>query len=131
MKGAYILLIVTEKDEKIEIGALGKIFFKKGRYCYVGSALGPGGIEARVERHLKKRNKLRWHIDYLLQYAAVERVYYSTEMSETDVVRHISKEFTGISGFGSSDSPFRTHLFVCEKEKLIDFLRDHPIHPLP
>jgi len=39
MKGAYCLVIELKKNSSIKIGALGTIKFKKGLYCYVGSAL--------------------------------------------------------------------------------------------
>jgi len=36
-----------------------------GLYCYVGSAWGPGGLAARVRRHLRGGVVRRWHIDYI------------------------------------------------------------------
>ena len=41
-----------------------------GVYIYVGSAWGPGGIRARVGRHLRGSPKPRWHIDYLRRIAS-------------------------------------------------------------
>ncbi len=98
MKGAYILLIVIEKEVNIEIGALGTIRFEKGHYCYVGSAVGPGGIEARVGRHLKKGKKLKWHIDYLLEHEDIEEAYYSTELSEMEIVTIFQRNSTEFRG---------------------------------
>lgn len=71
MKGSYILIARVKKDSKIDIGKLGKLDFKKGYYCYVGSANGKTvSLENRLKRHIKlsieKKGKLRWHIDYFL-----------------------------------------------------------------
>lgn len=50
MKGCYCLIIKLEKNEKIKIGKLGSINFKKGHYVYVGSAM--NSLESRLKRHL-------------------------------------------------------------------------------
>ena len=40
-----------------------------GQYVYVGSALGPGGLQARLRRHVdpgsRQAQRPHWHIDYL------------------------------------------------------------------
>jgi len=38
---------------------------KPGTYVYVGSAHGPGGVAARVGRHLRQNKRPHWHIDYV------------------------------------------------------------------
>ena len=43
----------------------GKLTLAAGQYAYVGSAHGPGGLRARVGRHLRAEKPLHWHIDYL------------------------------------------------------------------
>ena len=55
-KGNYCLLIHMKKDSKIKIGAKGFIFFKKGYYVYVGSALNT--LSKRIERHLSIDKKI-------------------------------------------------------------------------
>jgi len=76
MKGSYILLIKLLKDSEIKVGSLGTISFKKGFYVYVGSAM--GGLEQRINRHLRKNKKTFWHIDYLLNNrgAKIIKVFY-------------------------------------------------------
>ncbi|MBU4245420.1 MAG: GIY-YIG nuclease family protein [Nanoarchaeota archaeon] len=64
MKGIYCLVIRLEKDARIRIGSLGELFFEKGSYVYVGSAM--NGLENRIARHLRYEKKLHWHIDYML-----------------------------------------------------------------
>ena len=51
MKGTYALVLQLERQEEIAIGKLGTFTFPAGYYLYVGSALGPGGLEARLARH--------------------------------------------------------------------------------
>jgi Uri superfamily endonuclease len=115
LKGSYILIIELKDDADIQIGALGKIHFKKGTYCYVGSARGPGGIEKRVERHLRKEKRKRWHIDYLLEHASISEVFRKEGGDEVATAREISSICSGIKGFGASDSPLDSHLFFCNE----------------
>ena len=64
--GSYLLLLETRRAQHITIGKLGRFHFPKGYYCYTGSAMGPGGLAARLGRHKRLSNKTkRWHIDYL------------------------------------------------------------------
>ncbi|MCX7965930.1 MAG: DNA/RNA nuclease SfsA, partial [Syntrophorhabdaceae bacterium] len=47
--GSYLLVLKNNDDKKIKIGKLGEIFFKKGFYIYVGSAM--KNLQARLNRH--------------------------------------------------------------------------------
>ena len=60
----YQLSILLERALSITVGQLGQFEFPAGRYLYTGSAR--RNIVSRVQRHLSKNKKLRWHIDYLL-----------------------------------------------------------------
>ena len=62
-KGTYVLAINLGADKDIQVGALGTLFFEKGLYCYVGSAM--NGLDQRVGRHLSEDKKLKRHADYL------------------------------------------------------------------
>ena len=110
------------RDKNIAVGALGIIHFKKGYYAYVGSAM--NSIEKRVERHLRKEKKLRWHIDYLLKEAKVEKIYYkeSQEKEECRIAKiFLSNGFSYVKNFGASDCNCKSHLFYAEdEEKLQD-----------
>ncbi len=61
---SYQLYIHLSKCSIIEIGMLGTFEFPAGEYIYTGSA--KRNMEARIQRHLSKSKKLKWHIDYLL-----------------------------------------------------------------
>ena len=111
MRGSYILEIGLKEDKNVQIGKLGNIFFKKGSYLYVGSAL--NGIEQRVNRHLRENKKLHWHIDYLLKHATITKVFYkqSNRKDECYVAKIIQKNYSSILGFGSNDCKCKSHLF--------------------
>lgn len=64
---SYQLYIELTSPTSLTIGKLGTIDFPAGRYVYTGSA--KLNIEARINRHLSKHKKLKWHIDYLLDSA--------------------------------------------------------------
>jgi len=117
IKGSYILIIQLKKDKNLKIGSLGKIKFKKGYYAYVGS--GMNNLQKRIERHLNfKRKKLHWHIDYLLKNRengnlVVRGVYFkiSKVKEECKIAEKLSKNFSSIENFGSSDCKCKSHLF--------------------
>ncbi len=70
-RGTYLLLLELERETEITIGRLGTFSFPAGYYVYIGSALGYGGLNARLARHRKHTKKFHWHIDYFLLYARI------------------------------------------------------------
>jgi Uri superfamily endonuclease len=67
-----VLALWLGTAQRIVIGRLGKIEFPAGWYCYVGSALGRGGLRARVARHQRRLaagKRAHWHIDYFREWA--------------------------------------------------------------
>ncbi len=117
-------MLVVEVEEPIEVavGKLRRIRFEPGVYAYVGSARGPGGIEARVGRHLRRGKRLRWHIDYLLDHpeARISDVYVkeTAEPLECRVAQALATGFEVIKGFGASDCGCPGHLFRCGSQRL-------------
>ncbi|MEM4245277.1 MAG: GIY-YIG nuclease family protein [Candidatus Nanoarchaeia archaeon] len=114
MKGIYILIINVRKNITLKVGALGKIYFKKGRYAYVGSA--QNNIKKRIQRHLSKNKKKTWHIDYLLANSnvKVESVHYkkAKKYEECRIAHLLTSVEQSIKGFGSSDCKCHSHLFM-------------------
>ncbi len=51
--GAYLLLIDLAAPLALAIPRLGVATLAPGRYVYGGSAYGPGGLRARIGRHLR------------------------------------------------------------------------------
>ncbi len=120
MKGVYTLLIEISCDVEVAVGVLGLMKFERGFYVYVGSALGPGGVEARVARHLREEKRLKWHVDYLLaaEEVSVRAVVFS-EAGRGDECRvvHVLKErgLRVVDGFGACDCRMGCggHLLCC------------------
>lgn len=112
----YCLIIKLRQNSRIKIGKLGEIDFKTGYYVYVGSAL--NSIDNRIRRHLSKKKKLFWHIDYLLNStnSTVEEVILerSPEKWECKVAAGVSKKGTPTDRFGCSDCRCSSHLFYFE-----------------
>lgn len=120
LKGAYVLFLRLEAPLRAVIGSLGPLNLSSGVYAYVGSARGPGGLKARVSRHLRKAKSLRWHIDYVTSspHARSEALVYAETLEEWET--SISTELSSsqcfkpsVKGFGSTDKQSETHLFKC------------------
>ena len=112
-RGTYVLFLNFLSDFSSDIGALGHIDLPAGQYCYVGSAM--GGLEHRLDRHLSKEKKIRWHIDRLTIAADSMEAFvsYPDPVPECELAR--IAEDSGCTpvcpGFGCSDCRCRTHLF--------------------
>ena len=115
-KGIYCL-VLKNPTCTVRIGALGPLPFAAGWYCYIGSALGPGGL-ARLERHMRlaeQRDKRpKWHIDYLLtdpHFRIAYAVYAPTqERLECRLAAGLARGMTGVEKFGCSDCDCLSHL---------------------
>lgn len=112
MKGQYVLLLFMGKGRRISIGKKGIFRFRRGFYAYVGSAM--NSVEKRVARHMRRRKKKHWHIDYLLEHAEVADVIMipsGTRENECRIASRLMEFFEPVEGFGSSDCRCRAHLF--------------------
>ena len=119
MRGTYAIIMELISDKIISVGKLGKINFKKGYYLYVGS--GQNSLETRIARHLKKRKKKFWHIDYLLaeREAMIKEVWIAENRRiECLAARKILEEANTplvAKKFGSRDCRCPTHLFYLDQ----------------
>jgi sugar fermentation stimulation protein A len=112
--GLYQLVIVLREARIIGVGRHGRFSFPSGYYVYTGSAR--RGLESRIARHLRRRKRMRWHIDYLLRYGRVTEVkrYSSRDQTECELSRKVEKLSDSkaiVPRFGSSDCECPTHLF--------------------
>lgn len=118
--GSYIVVLRLERDTSVTVGSLGEIGFRKGFYCYAGSA--KLNLSQRLARHQRIIKKHHWHIDYLRQHAefhAALPIRTAADL-ECDIATDLSK-IAGwqIPAFGSSDCSCATHLFG---------MHDDPLH---
>lgn len=120
--GSYILLMELPIPQVISVGKIGDIFFSYGGYVYIGSAL--NGLKSRIERHLRNEKNHHWHIDYFLQKAKLEDVFYkiNTRREECEIAQAFNEEFNGIDKFGCSDCSCSSHLFHGDINKLRVFI---------
>ncbi|MBD3164209.1 DUF123 domain-containing protein [Candidatus Woesearchaeota archaeon] len=127
MKGVYCLIIHVNRNIRIKVGALGKINFKKGNYCYVGSA--QNNVEKRIKRHFSDKKKIKWHIDYLLQNRNVKihKAVYKEEGKDIEckIACILSQSEHPVKGFGSSDCKCISHLFRLKSLKSLKKIRWH------
>lgn len=121
--GTYALLLTADAPTTLSVGRLGIVSFPPGLYAYLGSAHGPGGLKARIGRHLRAGKPLHWHIDYLTAALRVTHVLAATSegAQECDWVRRLL-EMKGASvpasGFGNTDcrSHCPAHLVLLPKD---------------
>jgi Uri superfamily endonuclease len=113
--GSYILLLYLEAPTTICAGRLGALPLPAGWYAYTGSALGPGGLRARVGRHLRADKKRHWHIDALTAAAPVMAVWavpspQRLECLWAEALRTLPGVTIPAVGFGASDCGCPAHL---------------------
>ena len=118
--GTYALLLSSARNAVIRVGRLGELRLRRGFYVYVGSALGPGGVRARVAHHLHPAERPHWHIDYLKVHASLEAVWFcygrqTREHRWANRFAAIPGASAPLAGFGSSDCDCESHLFYFRK----------------
>jgi len=128
-KGSYILIITNSDEATVRVGALGDIIFASGFYLYIGSALGPGGLNKRILRHLRYDKKIHWHIDYFLglqttNIVAIGELVNDKKM-ECAIIQAVKQLVTHgkiipIKNFGSSDCQYESHLFYFKNQVLAE-----------
>lgn len=118
-RGCYFLLLQLPTAERLTVGRLGERLFPAGYYIYVGSAR--RGLTQRLARHLRRRKKLFWHIDYLRGTAA--RCVAIPVRTADDLEHDLAKAMQRIAdwqvpGFGCSDCTCTSHLFGLREDPL-------------
>jgi Uri superfamily endonuclease len=104
--GAYLLAVDLAAPLALDFGGFGGRVLPPGRYVYCGSAYGPGGLRARIGRHLKRGKPLRWHVDRLTAAGHVAGIAAIAHAHECDLVARVLAvpgATVPAPGFGSSD----------------------------
>lgn len=139
--GAYILEFRLPQPVELVVGRLGRATFPAGAGFYLGSARGPGGLKARLGRHLQPGElaRLHWHIDYLhglAQASAVAYIVLPGTAPHTPLECRWSQALAArpgaslpLHGFGASDCqagcPAHLVMFAGEEKK------SHPLLERP
>jgi len=119
-RGSYLIILALAEDAQVNVGKLGTIFFRKGFYVYVGSAM--ANLTKRMERHKRQRKTVHWHIDFLRDSAdfLYSLAIRSSDRLECEIANSLSEIAQwSVKGFGSSDCSCTTHLFG---------FTDNPLH---
>lgn len=111
--GSYILVLRLGQPHRIKAGRLPERHYTPGLYFYIGRA--KRHLRGRLARHLRTEKKLRWHIDYLLQNAQIEEIwwrpgYFDECRLASDIIGMCGKDSSSIPGFGASDCRCSSHL---------------------
>ncbi len=118
--GTYALILRSRSKATTQVGRWGQINLEKGYYIYVGSAFGPGGVQARVLRHIRKKKPYHWHIDHLREYLSPVGAWYTHDRKRLEHRwAHFLSGMSGISSVqrvGCSDCNCRSHLFYTSME---------------
>ena len=104
--GAYVLIVALGRPLTVTSPGRNGAVLQPGTYAYCGSAHGPGGIRARVRRHLRRDKRPHWHIDRLTgagRVAAVHAVPGGRECGLVNRLLDVPDAAIPIPGFGSTD----------------------------
>lgn len=99
--GAYALVMELNRPLAFRMHVL-----PAGLYVYAGSARGPGGIRARILRHLNREKRRHWHVDHLTAVASIVSIIAFPGADEHAVLGAalgLEGAETPVKGFGSTD----------------------------
>lgn len=118
--GTYALILSPRTQYALQIGRLGPLLLHPGFYVYVGSAFGPGGLQARLAHHSVVAARPHWHIDYVRAVAPVREAWYTYDTVRRE--HHWAAAFQSLGGFsiplarfGASDCTCAAHFFAAAR----------------
>jgi Uri superfamily endonuclease len=103
LTGAYVLAINLSELVVVSICRKPSAPLAPGCYLYCGSAKGPGGLAARLARHMRHGKAIRWHVDCLTEAGTVLGAWTFPGGDECDLVAALSHLPVPIEGFRSTD----------------------------
>lgn len=128
--GTYVLCLYIAESQTIAVGRLGVSVLAAGTYAYVGSAFGPGGLRARLRRHIRGSDAQHWHVDYVRAIAAVRSVWYCAtrerlECRWSQTLADLTGAAVPMYGFGASDcdAGCEAHLVKLPENAALDEMR--------
>jgi len=132
--GTYALILSCASDARIQVGRLGTMQLQRGYYVYLGSALGPGGLRARIAHHQKLSTRPHWHIDYLRAHTRLHSVWFNYDGMRHEhewalAMQKVKDTRVPFPGFGASDCSCPSHLYFfkrCPPPRWIDPPSERP-----
>jgi histidyl-tRNA synthetase len=117
LPGAYVLVIALDQPLIVTVPAHARHVLPAGRYLYCGSARGPGGLRARLSRHMRSPKSIHWHVDRLTEAGRIDGAFVFPDGDECALVARLSHLQAPIAGFGSTDCKrCRSHLLAWPRE---------------
>ena len=118
--GTSALILPCSTKVRVHIGRLGTLWLQPGHYVYLGSALGPGGLRARIAHHQKPPLRPHWHIDYLRAHTQIHCIWFSYDARRREhqwarMVQTMRGAKIPLRGFGASDCHCRSHLYFFKR----------------
>lgn len=106
--GSYALRMRLLAPVRQPVGRLGSFSFPPGNYLYLGSAFGPGGLQARLRHHARVSAKPHWHLDALRPHVTLQGGWYCTgarllECIWSQSLVDVAGVLVPAPGFGASD----------------------------
>jgi len=115
LPGSYALLLHLDHALNLPVGCLGTFCFPAAEYLYFGSACGPGGLRARLLRHVAGSGRPHWHIDSFRSLATLETIFFLVTPGEappsparleciwSQAAARLPSAFVPVPRFGASD----------------------------
>jgi len=100
--GAYVLALRLDAPLPVRVGKT-SASLPAGDYLYCGSARGPGGLRARLARHIRPQKRAHWHIDQLTSAARILGAFIDEAGDECALSAALDRLPAPVAGFGSSD----------------------------
>ena len=119
--GTYALWLPVAEPTVLAVGRRHRLSMEPGWLIYVGSALGPGGLQARLAHHRRISERPHWHIDYLRRAAALDTVWWSR-----DPIRRECLWAAVLGDLGGAPPPFRFGASDCHCRAHLRHFRFRP-----
>jgi len=84
LRGTYAIVLRSQTLGPVRIGKLGSLPVQAGFHVYIGSAFGPGGLQARIQHHLQRARRPHWHIDCLRAGCDVVKAWCATDAARLE-----------------------------------------------
>ncbi len=127
--GTYVLILRALSSGTVMAGSSGGVNLVTGYLAYAGSALGRGGLRARVRRHIISDKKQFWHVDYIRPYTLIDEIWFfpgreKLEHLAASALQSLPSAFVAAENFGSSDCRCESHLFRFNGKPAFNAFRD-------